>query len=240
MSVNSETSQSVDSFSSSISSLTLIATPIGDKNDISLRALSLLKEAEVVIGEEFKELSKLLKLNQIERKEMHVINEHSTQEDINEIFEKCKNKKAVLVSDCGTPGFCDPGFQLVKIFRKNKLKVTSAPGASSIMTLLSLSSERIYEFYFKGFLPAETEARNKELKLLSQNLNPFIIMDTPYRLQKTLNDLLTYFAKRTFLLGINLTQDTEFIVEGTPNLIIKELAEKNIQKAEFIILAYKN
>lgn len=219
--------------------LTVVATPIGHQDDISIRAIELLKAADLIVGEEFKEVSKLLKFLKIEKKELKVLNEHSKDSDVEELCLDCQSKKVILVSDCGTPGFCDPGFQLVKACRKKRISITSAPGPSSLMTLLSLSSERIFDFYFRGFLPAETEARRLSLLHLKNSSEPIIIMDTPYRLLKTLEDLQKHVPIRRLLLGLNLTQNSEMIFEGTAEEVLKQIRTEKIEKAEFILLIYK-
>jgi 16S rRNA (cytidine1402-2'-O)-methyltransferase len=217
-------------------SLTLIATPIGNPLDISHRAFENLKNAELVIGEEFKEVSKLLKLLNIEKKELQILNEHSTPDDIIFLRNQCLLKNTVLVSDCGTPNFCDPGFQLIRECRNHKILVKSVPGASSLMMILSLSSERIYDFYFKGFLPANSEEREKSLVQLKKINQPIILMDTPYRLKKILQDLKLTFPLRKILIGLDMTLENELILEGIPSEVYSNLDR---DKAEFMILIYK-
>ena len=143
-----------------INILTLIATPIGRTDEITIHSLELLRNADVVICESTKETSKLLKQHEIKAKKYEVLDEHSTAEDVKALTEICRSQNVVLVSDCGTPGFCDPGFQVVEQCRKAGIQVQSSLGASSLMGLLSLSSQRIYQFHFRGFIPAENVARS--------------------------------------------------------------------------------
>jgi 16S rRNA (cytidine1402-2'-O)-methyltransferase len=215
--------------------LYLIATPIGDVSEISLRALEILKNTELVICESTKEASKLLRAHGISGKTYELLNEHSTPDDVKTLADLCANKDAVLVSDCGTPGFCDPGADLVKLCRQKKVPVKSILGASSLMGLLSLSGERLDQFVFRGFLPAETEARRKALVELQREKRPLVLMDTPYRLKKTLGDLQEFFPKRRALLALNLSQADEKILEGPAEKILKELP---FEKAEFMLLLY--
>ncbi|MCC2677748.1 MAG: putative methyltransferase [Pseudobdellovibrio sp.] len=215
--------------------LTLIATPIGRTDEITLRSLELLKTADVVICESTKETSKLLKGYDIKAKRYEVLDEHSTVEDVKELFELCKTLNVVLVSDCGTPGFCDPGFQVVKMCRENKIQVQSSLGASSLMGLLSLSSERINQFYFRGFIPAETQAREKEWQQLKKYKEPFILMDTPYRLKKMMEECCLHLEDRRILLVTNLSQEDEAAFEGRPSQVKSQL---KAEKAEFMLLVY--
>ena len=215
--------------------LTLIATPIGRVDEITLRSLELLRNADVVICESTKEASKLLKQHDIKAKRYEVLDEHSTVDDVKMLGELCQNLNVVLVSDCGTPSFCDPGFQVVELCRKLNIPVQSSLGASSLMGLLSLSSKRIYQFYFRGFIPAETVAREKEWLVLKKTKEPLILMDTPYRLKKMLDECCLHLQGRQILLVLNLSQENELVLEGSPEEVRKKL---NQEKAEFMILVY--
>lgn len=215
--------------------LTLAATPIGRTDEITLRSLELFKNADVIVCESTKETSKLLKSYEIKAKRYEVLDEHSTAEDVTSLLEICRAQNVVLVSDCGTPSFCDPGFQLVKACRQNKVEVKSSLGASSLMGLLSLSSERIHQFHFRGFIPAETTAREKEWHILKKSKEAFILMDTPYRLKKMVDECCLHLEDRKMLLTLNLSQEDETVLEGSPSQIKKNL---NFEKAEFMILVY--
>ncbi len=215
--------------------LTLIATPIGRNDEITLRSLELLKNADIVICESTKETSKLLKSYEIKANRYEVLDEHTTADEVVLLADLCKNQNVVLVSDCGTPGFCDPGFQVVELCRRNQIKVQSALGASSLMGLLSLSSKRIYQFHFRGFIPAESVAREKEWQNLKKIKEPLILMDTPYRLKKMLDECCVHLKDRTLLLAMNLSQESELVLEGKPEVIKKF---QKFEKAEFMLLVY--
>lgn len=216
--------------------LTLVATPIGQEDEITLRALSELKNADVIICESTKETSKLLKHHQIKAKKYEVLDEHSTPEDLLKLVDLCAEQNAVLVSDCGTPGFCDPGNNLIDLCRKKNIEVRSSLGASALMGLLSLSSKRIYQFYFRGFLSAETETRAKEWQELKKHKGVFILMDTPYRLKKTIDECVKNIPDRKVLLTLNLSQQTEKILEGLPAKVSTQIP---FDKAEFMLLVYE-
>ncbi len=215
--------------------LYLIATPIGDTSEITLRALELLKKCDVIICESTKEASKLLRTHGITGKTYEILDEHSTPQDKAALVPICAAKDVALVTDCGTPGFCDPGADLVRLCRQQKIPVKSALGASALMGLLSLSGQRLDEFVFRGFLPAETESRGKALKELTKEKRAIIVMDTPYRLKKTLNDMKEHFSNRKILLTLNLSQEEEVVLEGSADKIISALP---FEKAEFMILIY--
>lgn len=215
--------------------LNLVAIPIGNPADISLRGLEALKAADVIILEERKEGTSFLRAHGITQKDYRQLNEHSTAEDLAELAQLCAEKNVALITDCGTPGFCDPGADLVRECRKRKISVRSLPGASSLMTLLSLSSKRLNEFHFRGFLPLETEHRATYWKKLANDNQTVILMDTPYRLQKTLHEWKIYAPQKVGLLAMDLTQETELILEGTADEIMKHQIPN---KAEFLILMY--
>ncbi len=215
--------------------LKIVATPIGNLGDITLRALEALKGADAVIGEERREASTLLKRLGLESRDLRLLNEHSTDADVAELLELCRAKNVALVSDAGTPGFCDPGARLVAACRGAGVPVTALPGASSLMCLLSLAGARIDQFLFRGFLPAERETRNAALRELGNESRAAIVMDTPYRLGKLLSELATLFPKRRALLGLDLTLENELALEGT----LPELAAKTAgRKAEFVLLLF--
>lgn len=215
--------------------LYLVATPIGDVSEITLRALEILKSADVILCESTKETSKLLKQLEIKAKKYELLNEHSTLDDLKRLVDICKNETVALVSDCGTPGFCDPGNDLIAFCRKQKIPVKSVLGPSSLMGLLSLTSRRLNEFVFRGFLPAESEAREKEWQKLKTEKRAIIIMDTPYRLKKTIEELNRHFIKRQALLALNLSQADELVLEGNASHFLQNLDR---DKAEFMLLIY--
>jgi 16S rRNA (cytidine1402-2'-O)-methyltransferase len=216
-------------------SLTLVATPIGNNQDIGLRALEFLKQAEIIILEEFKESTQFLRAHGISGKTYEQLNEHSTPDDLKRLVELCAEKEIALITDCGTPGFCDPGADLVRACRKRQIPVRTLPGPSSLMGLLSLSSQRLDQFIFRGFLPAENEARKKSWLDLQKEPRAIILMDTPYRFQKMLSETAEYFSDRKILLTLDLTQDSEKVLDGMPLDILKsELPAK----AEFMLLIY--
>lgn len=212
--------------------LFVVATPLGHPDDISLRALKILKECDVVICESTKETSKLLRHHGISGKKYEVLDEHSKQEDLPRLIELCKTQVCALVSDCGTPGFCDPGADLVQTCRHRGIDVKIVPGPSSLAALLSVSGVKTSEFLFVGFVPAETEAREKKWRDLSSEKRSLVVMDTPYRLTKTLEDLARHFPKRKCVITLDVSLESECILEGIPASLLEALRG---QKAEFMI-----
>ncbi len=215
--------------------LTLVATPIGRLDEITLRSLESLRTADVIICESTKETSKLLKHLDIKAKRYEVLDEHSTSEDLNVLVDFCENQHVCLVSDCGTPAFCDPGNSLIALCRKKNILVKSSLGASALMGLLSLSSERLKKFQFIGFISAESVQREQNWQSVKKIKDPFILMDTPYRLKKMLEECKSHLPDRKMLLALNLSQENELVLEGSPKSI---QAKMPFEKAEFMILVY--
>lgn len=215
--------------------LTLVATPIGRMDEITLRSLKVLEKAEIIICESTKETSKLLKHLGIKAKKYEVLDEHTTHEDLQLLLSLCSKFDVCLVSDCGTPAFCDPGNNLIDLCRKKNIPVKTSLGASALMGLLSLSSERLRRFQFIGFLPAENTAREQEWQLVKKIKDPFVLMDTPYRLKKILEECKVHLAQRRILLALNLSQDNELILEDLAKNIPTQVP---FEKAEFMILVY--
>lgn len=195
-------------------SLFIVATPIGNPEDISLNALETLRTADLIIGEEMKALRQILKHAGIQAKNLDQLNEHSTPQDIKFFFEECQTKRVALVSDCGTPGFCDPGSELVKVCHKNGIPVHPVPGASSLMALISVAGVRLDQFTFAGFLPAKNELRDVAWKAIVRETRPVIIMETPYRCEKLMTELTAKVPKRLCVIGLNLTQAREKIIRS--------------------------
>ncbi len=214
-------------------SLTIVSVPIGNYGDITLRAKETLERVDAVICEEIKPASILFKRLEIPQKEFFKLNEHSNPTDIQELVSLCKNREIALISDCGTPGFCDPGAELVAACRKERIKIDVNPGASSLMAFLSLSGVKLKRFNFIGFLPAEKSERQKEIQKLKTTTTPCIIMDTPYRLMATLQDLKqSDLGTRTAILGVDLTGPFHQVAQGS----INELATQEWQKLPFILM----
>lgn len=234
--------------------LYLIATPIGDEGDLSARATRLLLEAKLVIGEEFRPLTTLLKkigrprvmpASPKDESDLEVLNEHSKPEDVAHLADRViKIAKdggfTSLISDCGTPGFCDPGAPLVAELRKRGYRSSAAPGASALMCLLSLAGARMDQFVFRGFLPASREDREAAIRDVARETRPVIVMDTPYRLEKLLSELSTAMPDRLATMGCDFTSAQERTYHGRLRELSKIWSEKpaDQKKAEFMILLY--
>ena len=139
--------------------LYVVSTPIGNKKDITYRAAEILQNADIVVGEEIKEASRVL-MHLSLTKEIELLNEHNESEKTAELYEYLvAGKTLALISDCGTPIFADPGLNLVKMCIQNKIEVVAVPGASSIMTALVTSGFTLKQFLYAGFLKRNRQNR---------------------------------------------------------------------------------
>ncbi len=218
------------------SKLYLVSTPIGNYDDISLRAIKTLKEVDFIICEEFKEAKRFLSYFQID-KELISLNEHNEEESSQEIFKKIKEgKQAALISDCGTPLFSDPGHMLVQMCINSKIDVVPIPGANSLLPALVGSGFKLDKFYYAGWLSPKSDLRRKELLRLKSVKELIVIMETPYRLKAVLTDILKTFGDSTRIcVAYNLTMPNEIFFRGTIAEVLKTATEKNL-KGEFVLL----
>lgn len=215
--------------------LFVVATPIGNDKDFTLRALEVLKAADLVVGEELKALRPILKAAGVMAPALEQLNEHSSAEDVEFLVGECRSKNVALVSDCGTPGFCDPGADLVAACRRAGVAVVGVPGPSSLMALLAVAGVRVDAFVFAGFLPAKAEERTRALSALEKEKRPIVLLETPYRCAKLVEDLGKHFATRDCVLGLNLTQDTERVVRARGRELAKHGPFADCEPAVLIV-----
>lgn len=233
--------------------LYLVATPIGNDQDLSPRATQLLLEAKFVIGEEFRPLTTILKRIGRPRpadpklQDFDVLNEHSKPADVVALADRVQRIAeqggfSVLVSDCGTPGFSDPGPPLVRELRKRGYSVSAAPGPSALMCLLSVSGIDTRRFVFAGFLSAEKEERQRELQALKRESRPIVLMDTPYRLERLLDELASTMPERRATMGCDFTKSNELILEDTTVALKKIWQQRpdDQRKAEFMLVLHED
>lgn len=217
--------------------LYLVATPIGNYDDITLRALKVLREVDVVVYEERKAGYRLLSHYGIVDKVVESLNEHNEAAASFHIIEHLKKGRNVaLISDAGTPVFSDPGQILVKKALEHNLKIVSIPGASSLLPALTLSGFPIDQFLFYGFLSPKSRRRLSELQQLRNERRTMVFMDTPYRLVALMKDLAEIFgANRRVCVAFNLTMPDEQIFRGAAAELYLLFKEKNL-KGEFVVV----
>jgi 16S rRNA (cytidine1402-2'-O)-methyltransferase len=216
--------------------LYLVATPIGNFDDITVRALGVLKTVDVVVYEERREGERLLRHLGIQ-KPVESLNEHNESAATQVILGLlAKGKSVALVSDCGTPVFSDPGQLLVRRAIDMNFKIVPIPGASSLLPALTVSGFSIDRFLFYGWLSPKKERRRAELRQLVQEKRTIVLMDTPYRLLSLMSDLAEAFGdSRRLCVAFNLTLPDEQMFYGTPPALLKRFSAKEM-KGEFVIV----
>ncbi len=217
--------------------LSIVATPLGNLGDITLRAIETLKNADVVVCEELRQGSALLKRLGVEKKELLLVNEHTERTQANEIILRlARGQNLALISDCGTPVFSDPGHYIIDQVILAGFEVTPVPGPSSLMAALSVLEFEPRQFIYAGYLPRRPEERQKALARLKSLRMTVVIMDTPYRLGSILADLAKIFGKgQRITLACDLTKPSEKIYRGAVARVLEQIAQK---KAEFILIVH--
>jgi 16S rRNA (cytidine1402-2'-O)-methyltransferase len=218
------------------SRLYIVATPIGNPRDITLRAMDILEAVDAVICEEQREGSTLLKKLGL-AKEIILLNEHNEPEMTSEIAIRLhQGQSLALISDCGTPVFADPGATLISTLVEQGLEVIPIPGPSSLMAALSVLDFKLDRFYYAGFLPRDKEERRSTLRYLRHLRMPVIIMDAPYRLLQVLDDIASMFGGGARVtLALDLTLPSEAILRSSVDDIRKNMRQR---KGEFVLIIH--
>lgn len=214
-------------------SLYLIPTPIGNMEDITLRAINLLKECDIIFSEDTRETLKLLKYFDIQKK---LISYHKFNEDIvqNKIIEELENGNNVaLVSDRGTPAISDPGYVAAFNAIEKGYNVIGLPGATAFVPALIMSGINPNKFLFYGFLDSKKSQKKKELESLKLNKFTMIFYESPYRIKETILLIKEIMGDRKISVSREISKKYEEIYRGTPDDILKELLEP---KGEFVII----
>ena len=218
--------------------LFIVATPIGNLDDITFRAVEILKSIDIILAEDTRHSKKLLKHLNI-AKPIRAFHEHNEREKTKVIISEIRSGKSIaLISDAGTPLISDPGYFLVAQAKKEGLKVVPIPGPSALITALSASGLASDSFTFLGFLPSKQTARVKLLKSLVGRTETSIFYESPKRILATLTDMHSIYGdSREVCLAKELTKVFETIQTGSiPNLIDYLTIDQNHQKGEFVIL----
>ena len=209
-------------------------SPIGNMGDITIRAIETLKNSDLILAEDTRHAKKLLSEYNISTKvnSYHLNNEHKKVNDYIELM--ASGQKISLITDAGTPCISDPGFLLIREAIKKDILITCLPGPTALIPALVLSGLPSESFIFEGFLPRK-KGRKAKLLELAQNTRTTIIYESPYRVIKTLTELLEYFgADRQISLSREISKIYEETYRGSINEAIKYFSNKKI-KGEFVI-----
>ena len=213
--------------------LYLVATPIGNLEDITLRALKVLKEVDIVAAEDTRNTLKLLNHFEISKK---LISYHRHNEDVkkDELINYLKEGKNIaLVSDAGTPCISDPGEEIVKEAIKEKIEIVPIPGACALITALISSGLDCKEFTFIGFLPLNKKLRKEKLSEIENETKTVILYEAPHKLKTTLEDLEKVVQEREVVLAKELTKIHETYTRGTAKELLNNIQEV---RGEYVIV----
>ena len=219
--------------------LYIVPTPIGNLDDITIRAIDTLKNSDLILSEDTRHAKKLLSHYKISTKvkSYHLNNEHKKVDDY--IGLMVSGKKISLITDAGTPCISDPGFLLVRACIQNEINIECLPGATAFVPALVNSGFPMDRFLFEGFLPVK-KGRTKRLKELSISKKTMVFYESPHRVLKTLKDFGSYFSlENKISISRELTKIYEETFRGTIEEALKHF-EKNKPKGEFVIVLSTN
>jgi len=218
-----------------MSKLTLVPTPVGNLGDITLRALEVLKDVDLVLSEDTRKTGLLLKHFQISKplRSHHKFNEHGTLESL--ISQLASGVTMAMVSDAGTPGISDPGFLLVRACIENEIQVETLPGATAFVPALVNSGIPCDRFVFEGFLPPK-KGRNKRFSLLAEEQRTMVFYESPHRLEKSLRQMAEHFGSdRSASVSREISKMHEENARGTLEELANHFSSKTV-KGEIVIV----
>ncbi len=216
------------------STLYIVATPIGNLEDVTYRAIQVLKDVDTIICEDTRVTGRLLQRYEIPKKSLIPHYKNQEAKSIAPVIERLqKGESLALVSDAGTPGISDPGYYMVSEIVKAGFTVEPIPGVTAATALLSISHIPNGHFYFEGFLPHK-KGRQTRLKVLKDMDCGVIFYESTHRIMKFLNEILEHFGDREILVGRELTKIHETIFRGTVTEAITFFEERST-KGEFVV-----
>jgi 16S rRNA (cytidine1402-2'-O)-methyltransferase len=207
-----------------MATLYVVATPIGNLEDISLRALRVLKEVKLIAAEDTRKTRRLLTAYDI-KTPMTSYYEHNKLTKLDYILSRLQGGDVALVSEAGTPGLSDPGYELILAATRNGIPVVPVPGASVVIAALTVSGLPTDRFTYLGFLPRKAGERRKLLESVAADPGTIIVLEAPHRLTDTLQDLLTNFGDRRIAVCRELTKLHEEVFRGSIGEAIERFTE---------------
>ena len=215
--------------------LYLVATPIGNLNDITLRALTILREVDVIASEDTRKTGLLLKHFDISKPQVsfHEHNEERAGQYLEELLRQ--GKSVALVTNAGTPGISDPGYTLVRRAIHAHIDVTMIPGPTALVMALVLSGLPVHSFTFRGFPPRKSGPRRKFIEIDKASPHTLIFYESPYRLAAFLQDALAVLGDREAALANDLTKLFEEVQRGTIASLLESVSQSKL-KGEFIVV----
>jgi 16S rRNA (cytidine1402-2'-O)-methyltransferase len=209
--------------------LYVVATPIGNLEDISLRALRILKEVDLIAAEDTRHTRVLLGHYDI-RTQLTSYHEHNEKSQAPRLVERLqRGENIALVSDAGTPAISDPGFRLLVEALRAGIQVTPIPGPSAVATVLSASGLPIDRFVFEGFLSSRGQERTTQLNALRNETRSLVFYEAPHRLKESLTDMRRVFGNREIVIGREVSKVHEEFLRGTIDAVMAQLADREVK-----------
>jgi len=219
--------------------LYLVATPIGNLSDISVRAIETLKSVDIIACEDTRHTGKLLKHFDISKK-LISYHDHNENQQAEKLISLIKEGQSIaIVSDAGTPGISDPGYRITQAARENNVAIVSIPGASAFINAVIISGLPTDSIFFGGFLPSRKGERLKRLKEVSDIPATLCFYETPHRIAKSLTDCLQILGNRKAVIVRELTKLHEETLLGTLKELEKDLSSRTI-KGEIVVVIDRN
>ena len=215
--------------------LYIVSTPIGNLKDITLRAIETLKSVDLIAAEDTRH-TKILTDHYAIATPLTSYFEHNQIKKADYLLGLLKEGKNIaLVTDAGTPGISDPGYHLIRLAQENDIEMTVIPGATALITALTMSVMPAHNFVFEGFLPVKPIARRKKLEALKNEERTLIFYESPHRLLKALTDIQDVFKDPTVVVARELTKKFEEVKKAKASELILHFT-KTSPKGEFVIL----
>jgi 16S rRNA (cytidine1402-2'-O)-methyltransferase len=216
--------------------LYLIATPIGNLNDITLRALSTLREVDIIASEDTRKTGLLLKHFDISKPQIafHEYNEQRAGQQLEDLLRQ--GKSIALVTNAGTPGISDPGYTLMRRAITANIDVTMIPGPTALIMALVLSGLPVHSFTFRGFPPRKSGPRRRFMEVDKASPHTLIFYESPYRLEAFLQDALEVLGDREAAIANDLTKLFELVQRGTITSLLRWIQQQSKLKGEFIVV----
>ena len=215
--------------------LYLVATPIGNLGDITLRALETLRSVDLIAAEDTRKTGRLLKHHGIDTPQFSY-HEHNERQAVERIIGALRSGRSVaVVTNAGTPGISDPGFSVVRGALEEGLPFSAIPGPTGLITALILSGLPLHSFTFRGFAPRKSAARRRFLELDAASPHTLVFYESPHRLAAFLTDALAVYGDRPAALANDLTKLYEQVQRGTVSALLEEVAGKKLQ-GEFMVV----
>lgn len=220
---------------SKIGTFFIVSTPIGNIKDITLRALEVLKDIDLIACEDTRHTYKLLSHYNITKTVISYF-EHNKIRRSSQIIKWLKEGKSVaLVTDAGTPGICDPGYYIIRLVLKENIPVTAIPGPSALITALVISGKPPDRFIFEGYLPRKRGARRRRLQEVVNEKRTIIFYESPHRIIQSLEDINDFFEDREICCCRELTKKFEEVIRSRACDLIKHFMRKK-PKGEFVLV----